>query len=107
MSQRLPIRRRSFVMGMGAAGASLLGCPGILRAQGPTIKLGVLHTVTGPMAEPGQACRLGAQLAAEAVNQAGGIKAFGGAKLELLLGDTRGAGRPAAPDPLHRRHLGG
>ena len=89
MSQRLPIRRRSFVIGMGAAGASLLGCPGILRAQGPTIKLGVLHTVTGPLAEPGQACRLGAQLAAEAVNQAGGIKAFGGAKLELLLGDTQ------------------
>jgi branched-chain amino acid transport system substrate-binding protein len=89
MSQRLPIRRRSFVMGMGAAGASVLGCPGILRAQGPTIKLGVLHTVTGPLAEPGQACRLGAQLAAEAVNQAGGIKAFGGAKLELLLGDTQ------------------
>jgi branched-chain amino acid transport system substrate-binding protein len=89
MSQRLPIRRRSFVMGMGAAGASVLGCPGILRAQGPTIKLGVLHTVTGPLAEPGQAYRLGAQLAAEVVNQAGGIKAFGGAKLELLLGDTQ------------------
>jgi len=49
----------------------------------------VLHTVTGPLAEPGQACRVGAQLAAEAINQAGGVKALGGAKLELVLGDTQ------------------
>ncbi len=32
---------------------------------------------------------MGAQLAAEAINQAGGVKALGGAKLDLLLGDTQ------------------
>ncbi|HEY7140755.1 MAG TPA: ABC transporter substrate-binding protein [Methylomirabilota bacterium] len=90
MSQHPPIGRRSFVTGAGAvAGASALGFPAVLRAQAPAVKLGVVHTVTGPLAEPGQACRLGAQLAAEAVNQAGGIKALGGAKLDLLLGDTQ------------------
>jgi branched-chain amino acid transport system substrate-binding protein len=90
MSAGPSIGRRSFVAGAGAAaGMSVLGRPGFLRAQPPTIKLGVLHTVTGPLAEPGQACRLGAQLAAEAVNRDGGIKALGGAKLELLLGDTQ------------------
>jgi branched-chain amino acid transport system substrate-binding protein len=84
------IGRRSFVAGASAAaGVAALGLPAVPRAQAPAIKLGVLHTVTGPLAEPGQACRLGAQLAAEAVNQAGGIKALGGAKLELLLGDTQ------------------
>jgi branched-chain amino acid transport system substrate-binding protein len=86
MKARRGISRRSFVAG---AGATVLGFPAVLRAQAPTIKLGVLHTVTGPLAEPGQACRAGAQLAAEAINQAGGVKALGGAKLEVMLGDTQ------------------
>jgi branched-chain amino acid transport system substrate-binding protein len=86
MNARRRIGRRSFVAG---AGAAALGFPAVLRAQAPAIKLGVLHTVTGPLAEPGQACRAGAQLAAEAVNQAGGVKALGGARLELILGDTQ------------------
>jgi len=90
MGEAHVIGRRSFVAGAGAAaGLSTLGFPAVLRAQAPPVKLGVLHTVTGPLAEPGQACRLGAQLAAEAINQGGGIKALGGAKLELLLGDTQ------------------
>ncbi|HEY5726783.1 MAG TPA: ABC transporter substrate-binding protein, partial [Methylomirabilota bacterium] len=37
----------------------------------------------------GQACRLGATMAAEAINAAGGIKSMGGAKLELIFGDTQ------------------
>ena len=83
------VDRRAFVTGAGVAGLSALGFPAVLRAQASPVKLGVLHTVTGPLAEPGQACRLGAQLAAEAINAAGGIKTLGGAKLELLLGDTQ------------------
>ncbi|HYB41623.1 MAG TPA: ABC transporter substrate-binding protein, partial [Candidatus Methylomirabilis sp.] len=47
------------------------------------------HPVTGGLAEIGQACRLGAQMAADAVNAAGGIKGMGGARLELLLGDSQ------------------
>ena len=54
-----------------------------------TFKIGVVHPITGPLAEPGQACRLGAQMAADAINAAGGIKSLGGAKLELVLGDTQ------------------
>ncbi|HET7876799.1 MAG TPA: ABC transporter substrate-binding protein [Methylomirabilota bacterium] len=82
--------RRNFLKAAGAAaGAATLGFPAVLRAQAPTVKVGVVHTFTGPLAEPGQACRLGAQMAAETINAAGGIKAMGGAKLELLLGDTQ------------------
>jgi branched-chain amino acid transport system substrate-binding protein len=73
----------------GAVGAAALGFPAVLRAQAPTVKVGLIHPVTGPLAEDGQACRLGAQLAAEHINAAGGIKSLGGAKLELLLGDTQ------------------
>ena len=67
----------------------MLGFPLPLRAQAPPFKVGVVHPMTGPLAEPGQACRLGATMAAETINAAGGIKAMGGAKLELIFGDTQ------------------
>src|SRR5262252_3853425 len=83
--------RRTFLKTAGAAAgaATLGGFPAVLRAQAPAFKVGVVHPVTGPLAEPGQACRLGAQMAADAVNAAGGIKSLGGARLELVLGDTQ------------------
>ena len=92
MSQRrhLRLHRRTFLKAAGtAAGAAALGFPAVLRAQAPVFKVGVVHPVTGPLAEPGQACRLGAQMAAEAINAAGGIKSLNGAKLELIVGDTQ------------------
>ena len=85
---RPTVSRRTLLQG-AAAGTALLGFPAVLRAQPPTVKIGVIHTVTGPLAEPGQACRLGAQMAADAVNAAGGIHSLGGARLELILGDTQ------------------
>src|SRR5437016_9291407 len=83
--------RRTFLKTAGAAAGAtaLAGFPAVLRAQAPTFKIGVVHPVTGPIAEPGQACRLGAQMAADAINAAGGIKSMGGMKLELLLGGTQ------------------
>src|SRR5215831_11818053 len=99
MSYKPPIDRRSFVKGAGVvAGVSALGFPAVLRAQAPTVKIGVIHPVTGPLAEPGQACRAGAQMAAEELNAAGGIKALGGARLELLLGDTQSKPDVARPE---------
>src|SRR5216683_1624444 len=91
MSERRGMDRRTFLKTAGAAAGAtaLAGFPAVLRAQAPTFKVGVVHPVTGPIAEPGQACRLGAQMAAEAINAAGGIKSMGGMKLELLLGDTQ------------------
>jgi branched-chain amino acid transport system substrate-binding protein len=82
--------RRSFLKATGvAAGAAVLGFPAVLRAQPKTFKIGVIHPVTGPLAEPGQACRLGAQMAADTINAAGGIKSKGGVRFELILGDTQ------------------
>jgi branched-chain amino acid transport system substrate-binding protein len=83
-----PVTRRTFLKAT-AAGAAIAGLSLPLRAQVKTFKIGVIHPVTGPLAEPGQACRLGAQMAADAINAAGGIKSLGGAKLELLVGDTQ------------------
>src|SRR5881396_2172621 len=86
MSQRFS--RRTFLK-TAAAGAVIAGVPLPLRAQPRTVKVGAVHCVTGPLAEPGQACRLAAQIAADHVNAAGGIKSMGGAKLDLILGDTQ------------------
>ena len=81
------VSRRRFLEGVAAA-TGVAAVPRALRAQGKTIKIGVVGPITGAMAEVGGDCRLGAQLAAEAINAAGGIKSMGGARLELLLADS-------------------
>src|SRR5437870_2394517 len=87
MSTRTTSRRTFLASSLAGAAAAGLARP--LWAQPKTIKVGIIHTVTGPLAEPGQACRLGAQMAADAINAAGGIKSMGGARIELILGDTQ------------------
>src|SRR5262245_53818391 len=83
----LRISRRSFLTMAGvAAGAVTLDRP--LHAQPKTIKVGVVSPISGALAEVGGDCRLGAQMAADAINAAGGIKSMGGAKIELLLADS-------------------
>jgi branched-chain amino acid transport system substrate-binding protein len=82
------ITRRTF-LGAAAASAAVATVPMPSRAQGKTIKIGVISPVTGALAEVGQDCRLGAQMAAEAINAAGGIRSQGGARLELLLADSQ------------------
>src|SRR5438477_11684777 len=83
-----PLTRRTFLKATLAGGA-IAGAPRPLRAQPKPFRIAAIHPVTGPLAEPGQACRLGAQLAVEAVNAAGGVKGKGGLQLELLVGDTQ------------------
>ena len=68
---------------------SALGFPSVLRAQVKVIKVGLIHPVTGFVAYSGQQARIGAAMAIEDVNKAGGIKAMGGATLEALLGDSQ------------------
>ncbi|NLG23678.1 MAG: ABC transporter substrate-binding protein [Actinomycetales bacterium] len=55
-----------------------------------TIKIGSLHPLTGGAAADGQQMDNGAQLAVDAINEAGGIESMGGAKLELVSADTQG-----------------
>jgi branched-chain amino acid transport system substrate-binding protein len=80
--------RRHFVTHTAAA-ASALAFPLIAGAQPKSVKIGVLHPVTGALAYSGQQCREGAQMAIEDINRRGGIKSMGGAKIEALLGDAQ------------------
>ncbi|MCU4179614.1 ABC transporter substrate-binding protein [Bosea sp. BH3] len=63
--------------------------PSLVRAQAPAIKVGILQPVTGALAYDGQQGQIGAEAAIKAINDAGGIKALGGAKLEMVFGDAR------------------
>src|SRR2546428_13696919 len=94
------VPRRTFLT-PAVAGAGVAACPAVLRAQAKTIKVGVISPVTGALAEVGQDCRLGAQMAAEAINAAGGIAAQGGGRRELLVADsqTKPHVAPAQGDP--------
>ncbi len=80
--------RRHF-MSQSAAAASALAFPLVAGAQPKSVKIGVLHPVTGALAYSGAQCREGALMAIEDINKAGGIKSLGGAKIEALLGDAQ------------------
>ncbi len=84
----MPVGRRAFLCGATASAVGVTAFPSLLRAQPRTIKVGMVSPVSGPMAEVGQDSKLGAQMAAEAINAAGGIKSMGGARLELLHADS-------------------
>lgn len=80
-------RRDALKLGVAAIGA--LAAPAYLRAEAPSIKVGVLQPLTGALASDGQAGRLGAELAIKAINAAGGVKSLGGAAIEANFGDAR------------------
>lgn len=88
MTMKTEISRRAILAGT-AAGTAALAMPGVLRAQAPAIKIGILQPVTGALAYDGQQGQIGAEAAIKAINDAGGIKSMGGAKLEMVFGDAR------------------
>jgi len=91
--QKMPLSRRRFLattaLGAAAAASGSLAIPAVLRAQGAGVKLGLLHPVTGALSYSGQQGRIGATMAVDEINAAGGIKALGGAKIDPMLGDAQ------------------
>ncbi len=60
------------------------------RAQAPSeVKIAMLVPLSGPWARSGILEKLGAEMAIDDVNAAGGIKSMGGAKLRLMQFDTQ------------------
>jgi len=85
---QLSLTRRRLLTGAATAGTAL-AFPAVLRAQTPTVKIGVLHPVSGALAYSGAQARHGARLRIEEINAAGGIKSLGGAKIEPIYADAQ------------------
>ncbi|HEX3501547.1 MAG TPA: ABC transporter substrate-binding protein [Stellaceae bacterium] len=83
------VTRRRVLAGAGATAIATLGAPAILRAQAKTVKVGIIHPVTGGVSYSGTQGRAGAQMAVEDINAKGGIKSLGGATIEALLADAQ------------------
>jgi branched-chain amino acid transport system substrate-binding protein len=84
------LSRRDFLQtsALGVAvGFGTMAAPTILRAQGAGVKLGILQPVTGALSYSGQQGKLGAQLAIDELNAAGGIKGLG--KIDVVFGDAQ------------------
>ena len=80
--------RRTVLTG-AAATSAVLAMPGLVRSQAAQIKIGILQPVTGALAQDGEYGRLGAEIALNEINAAGGIKSMGGATLQMVFGDAR------------------
>src|ERR1700753_1286913 len=98
-------RRTALALGAATGAASLAGRA---RAQAAKeVKIAMLVPLSGPWARQGILEQMGARLAVEDVNNAGGIKSMGGAKLKLVEYDTQdsaekakdGAQRMVAQEP--------
>jgi branched-chain amino acid transport system substrate-binding protein len=90
-----PIGRRG---ALGLAGAAALA--GKARADNPAeVKIAMMVPLSGPWARSGLLEQMGARMAIEDANAAGGIKALGGAKMRLVefdAGDSAEKAKDAA-----------
>jgi branched-chain amino acid transport system substrate-binding protein len=80
------ISRRDVLRGSAAAAAAL-AMPAVVRAADSIIVSGIFP-LTGPSAQFGQTSWESMQLAVQLMNEAGGVKSMGGAKITLAVYDT-------------------
>jgi branched-chain amino acid transport system substrate-binding protein len=65
---------------------ALTGAP--TQAQTKDAKIALIAPLSGPWARQGQLMRMGADMAIDEINEKGGIKALGGAKMVLVIADA-------------------
>ncbi len=81
----MEITRRSLSLGLTAT----LAAPALLRAaraEGDTLKIGMVAPITGPAADSGKYAVTGAKIAVDRVNKAGGVL---GKPIELVIEDDQ------------------
>src|SRR5262249_15218162 len=84
----MPLRLSRRALVKGAAGSALIagiGAPAIVRAQADAIRIGHLTPLTGFLGPLGEYAVMGVKLAAEEINNAGGVM---GRKIELVMEDS-------------------
>jgi len=78
MSQTTPTQssntRRNLMVGAGLLGLAGVGAYFLMPGQAKTVRIGVGQPLSGPLAALGKDMLQGAQLAAEQINKAGGVK---------------------------------
>src|SRR6202047_5485616 len=85
------LTRRAVTRGLAlSAGALAMPATGIrsARAQTKAVKIAMIAPLSGPWARQGQLLRMGSDMAVDDINAQGGIKALGGAKLEIIYADA-------------------
>jgi branched-chain amino acid transport system substrate-binding protein len=83
-------RRRDFLKSAGGVIAAGVAAAFPLRSRAAeAVNIGGLYPVTGSFAQIGVGCVNAAKLAVQMVNDAGGIKSLGGAKLNLIVFDVQ------------------
>lgn len=80
-----PMKRRTVLQGMAAAGGFVVAAPYIGYAAGEDINIGVLLPFTGSQGAYGPDMRKAAEISAKKINDAGGI--LGGRKFKLFFED--------------------
>ncbi len=90
---KLPAHHRRIAPLLAVLTVLVLGataCSGSSSGSGSanTLDVGLLVPLTGPYAETGEMQKVGAQLAVDEINSAGGIKSLNGAKLNLVVRDA-------------------
>lgn len=80
--------RREFLTSSALAATAATVAPRFAAAQGKEVLLAAVVALTGPNAAWGQRTWNGFQLGCDLVNEQGGIKSMGGAKLKYIVADT-------------------
>jgi len=80
-------RRSALALGAAAA-ATVWGGRSPCAQPAGTVKVALLAPMSGPWARQGQLMKLGAEMAVDDVNAAGGVKALNGMKMELVIYDA-------------------
>src|SRR6202166_408276 len=82
--------RRQFLQKTGGVlAATAFGAVPLRGWAADAINIGALYPTTGSMAQIGIGCVAAAKLAVDMVNEGGGIKSLGGAKLNLIISDVQ------------------
>jgi branched-chain amino acid transport system substrate-binding protein len=79
------------ILAMAAAAITIMGTSATIGQSVPQVNIGLLAPFSGPWAEQGELMRTGATMAIEDINNQGGIKSLGGAKLNLIVADAGGS----------------
>ncbi|HVY43755.1 MAG TPA: ABC transporter substrate-binding protein [Hyphomicrobiaceae bacterium] len=81
--------RRHLIKGsVATAAVAATGIGKRAAAQVKEVKIGMIAPLSGPWARQGELMKMGGDLAVKHINAQGGIKALGGAKLQLLTFDA-------------------